>query len=73
MLKLDFKKKYDMVDWECLLEVLGFRGFDLKWIKWINLCLNSAETHIMINGTPIKRLFIKEGREIHYHHRYLYL
>lgn len=28
MLKLNFKKAYDMVDWECLMETHKLRGLD---------------------------------------------
>lgn len=30
LLKLDFQKAYDMVDWDCLQETLQFRGFGNK-------------------------------------------
>lgn len=30
LLKLDFEKDYGMIDWDSLLEVLGFRGFGEK-------------------------------------------
>lgn len=33
MLKLDFENAYDMIDWDCLLEMLELRCFDNKWIS----------------------------------------
>lgn len=33
MLKLDFEKAYDMVDWRCLYEILEYRTFGSKWIN----------------------------------------
>ena len=35
VLKLDFEKAYDKVDWSFLLESFKQRGFNLKWCSWI--------------------------------------
>lgn len=50
--KIDFKKAYDHVDWNFLDFVLDKKGFGLKWRKWINGCLRSANFSILINGRP---------------------
>ena len=39
LLKLDFAKACDMVDWDFLLEALSSKGFGSKWISWIKVCL----------------------------------
>lgn len=44
LLKLDFERAYDIVDWDCLLEVLQLRGFGERWITWIEKRLASAKT-----------------------------
>lgn len=36
LLKLDFEKAYDKVDWDFfLVEVLRARGYSDKWIGWV--------------------------------------
>jgi hypothetical protein len=35
LVKLDFDKAYDMVNWDFLTEVMHARGFGMKWIRRI--------------------------------------
>lgn len=35
ILKLDFEKTYDSVNWDCLLDMMSRFGFGIKWRKWI--------------------------------------
>lgn len=50
LLKLDFKKAYDIVSWGCLLKVLRFRGFDSRWISWVEIRLYTAKVQVLVNG-----------------------
>ena len=43
ILKLDFEKAYDKVDWNFLEEVLRRKGFSETWIQWINQAVRGAE------------------------------
>jgi hypothetical protein len=36
ILKLDYEKAYDKVNWTFLEDMLKSRGFSQKWIQWIN-------------------------------------
>ena len=50
LLKMDFEKAYDTVEWECVIEALRSWGYGDKWVSWINLWLRSAKVSILVNG-----------------------
>ncbi|KAK1312126.1 putative ribonuclease H protein [Acorus calamus] len=52
MLKLDFSKAYDNVDWRFLLHVLSLHGFNSQWISMIEHCIGTVKASILINGEP---------------------
>lgn len=50
ILKVDFAKVFDMVDWDFLVELLVAFGFRGKWISWIKTLLHSRKANFIING-----------------------
>ncbi|XP_039140399.1 uncharacterized protein LOC120277606 [Dioscorea cayenensis subsp. rotundata] len=52
ILKEDFSKAFDLVDWEFLLDLLKARGFGSKWLGWIERILASTKANVLINGAP---------------------
>nr|GEV08879.1 RNA-directed DNA polymerase, eukaryota [Tanacetum cinerariifolium] len=45
-----------------LLQVVGsVMGFSQKWRKWINGCLGSAYSSVLVNGSPTKEFKIEKG------------
>ena len=50
ILKLDFTKAYDSVEWEFILEVLEVTGFGEKWRQWVKECISSPSISILLNG-----------------------
>ncbi|CAO2178496.1 unnamed protein product [Urochloa humidicola] len=52
VLKLDFAKAFDSVDWGCLQEVLAARGFPDTWCRWISTMLNTSKMAVLVNGAP---------------------
>jgi hypothetical protein len=51
ILKLDFEKAYDKVNWGFLVEVLKQKKFPETWIRWIKQCVKGGKVGIKINGT----------------------
>ncbi|CAN1347905.1 Putative ribonuclease H protein At1g65750 [Linum perenne] len=51
-LKLDMRKAYDLVDWECLDLLLRRYGFAAKWCDWISSCICTVRFSILFNGRP---------------------
>jgi hypothetical protein len=61
ILKLDFEKAFDMVEFSAIMNVMKHMGFGAKWIKWIDIILNSATTSVILNGVPGKIIQCKRG------------
>ncbi|GKC73337.1 putative RNA-directed DNA polymerase, eukaryota, reverse transcriptase zinc-binding domain protein [Tanacetum coccineum] len=59
--KVDFKKAFDSVSWKYLDFVLQKLGFGLTWRAWINACLVSSRTYILVNGSPTSEFSVKRG------------
>lgn len=59
--KIDFEKAYDHVEWAFLDDVLGKKGFGLRWRRWIMGCLSSANFSILINGRPRGKFMASRG------------
>jgi hypothetical protein len=51
VLKLNYEKAYDKVNWNFLLDVLDKRGFGGKWIGWIRKILIRGSVGLIINNT----------------------
>ncbi|CAL1404855.1 unnamed protein product [Linum trigynum] len=50
MMKLDMKKAYDMVEWECLETLLRRYGFEERWCKWVSACIRTVRFSVLFNG-----------------------
>lgn len=50
VLKLDFEKAYDKVDWNFLFDYLNFKGFCDKWIGWIKKVVMGGIVSVKLNN-----------------------
>ena len=61
LLKFDFEKAYDTVEWDCIREALHYRGFPPMWIPWITLWSRFVKVTILVNVTQGKEISCKRG------------
>ncbi|CAJ2638160.1 unnamed protein product [Trifolium pratense] len=61
ILKVDFEKAYDSVDWGFLEYMLGRFGFSVKWRNWMKACVCVGNLSILVNGSPTEEIQIKRG------------
>jgi Reverse transcriptase (RNA-dependent DNA polymerase) len=48
VLKIDFRKAFDTISWDFLLQIMSSRGFSPIWVQWVrNLLISSSS---VING-----------------------
>jgi hypothetical protein len=52
IMKLDFEKAYDKVQWSFLFEVLERKRFPEKWIQWMKQVVCGGRVGINLNGEP---------------------
>ena len=52
VLKLDFAKAFDTVNWDCLMKVMAARGFSEQWRSWVHMLLATSRTAVLVNGSP---------------------
>jgi hypothetical protein len=61
ILKLDFEKAFDLVEFSIVLDTLIAKGFPAKWILWVESLMNSATTSVLLNGTARKEFVCKRS------------
>jgi hypothetical protein len=49
ILKLDFEKAYDKVNWSFLQQALRMKGFSPQWCNWINQIVKGGSVGIKVN------------------------
>jgi hypothetical protein len=50
ILKLDFEKAYDKVNWKLLFDCMKKRGFDEKWCSWVEQVVTGGTVSVKINN-----------------------
>lgn len=61
VLKLDFAKTYDNIDWTFLLDLLREMGFGIRWVQWMEGCVSTTSLAVLVNGSPTDFFKIEKG------------
>jgi hypothetical protein len=61
ILKLDFEKAFDKVEYNAIISMLVAKGFRPKWISMVKSILQSTSTSVLLNGVPGKKIICKRG------------
>ena len=61
ILKLDFAKAFDTVEYKSMLIIMEALGFPARWRQWMSNILGSATSSILLNGVPGKSFSCKRG------------
>ena len=59
--KVDFEKAYDSINWKFLMSIMKKMGFGDKWCKWVETCLKSSSTSVLVNGSPSEEFGVERG------------
>ena len=61
ILKVDFEKAYDSVDWGFLEYMMIRVGMCNKWVAWMKACVFGGSMSILVNGSPTEEINIQRG------------
>ncbi|GJW79935.1 putative RNA-directed DNA polymerase, eukaryota, reverse transcriptase zinc-binding domain protein [Tanacetum coccineum] len=61
MFKFNFEKAYDTVSWKFLDHMLSVLGFGTKWRSWIQSCLHSSRSFVLVHESPTSEFPIRRG------------
>lgn len=60
VIKLDYDKAYDRVNWDFLFKILESRSFSPCWVKSIERVIKNGSVGVMLNGEESR--FFKTGK-----------
>jgi mannosylglycoprotein endo-beta-mannosidase len=61
VLKLDFTKAFDSIDWGSLRRVMEARGFPVPWCDWMDSIFSTSMSAVLLNGIPGKWITCGRG------------
>lgn len=63
IVKLDFKKTFNIVEHQVVIDILKFKGFGPRCISWIQSIL-SSRTYVLLNGVLGKYFIANESGKV---------
>jgi len=61
ILKVDFEKAYDSIDWGFLEYMMRRAGMCDKWVSWMKACVFGGSMSILVNGSPTEEINVQRG------------
>ncbi|KAJ9564278.1 hypothetical protein OSB04_000244 [Centaurea solstitialis] len=61
ILKVDFAKAFDTLNWNFLDNILSQMGFGDKWRAWMQGVICTAKVSVLVNGSPTKEFSLGKG------------
>ncbi|XP_026448108.1 uncharacterized protein LOC113348517 [Papaver somniferum] len=61
LVKFNFEKDFDHVNWDFLDEIMDKMGFGLQWRKWLRCCVEYVRFYVLINGSAVGYFKRKKG------------
>jgi len=61
LLKVDFEKAYDFVNWKYLKYMLKRMGFGQRWLAWMEACVFISSMSVLVNGSPTEDFQVGRG------------
>jgi hypothetical protein len=52
LLKIDFERAYDTVNWNFLEYMMCRMSFDQRWLKWMRVYIFNSSMSVLVNGSP---------------------
>jgi hypothetical protein len=61
ILKLDFENAFDRIDHQTMLQIMEHKGFNQKWIQWMDLIFKYEKSVVLLNGVSDKVFHCRRG------------
>lgn len=61
IMKLDFAKAFNTVNWNFVFHVLQMMNFDERWISWIKAMYKASKISVLVNGAPTDEFASSRG------------
>jgi hypothetical protein len=64
ILKIDFKKAYDKINWSFVQQILRMKGFAPKWCQWVASFMEGGHVSVKVNDQVGKKISNQERCKI---------